>query len=143
MAHTNLEEKISLFLAFNAMLQFIVDIVLVEVMHLLPIRINHLSLTSLNAFISFKTLSAIRKDKFRFLHEDVQILCVLEVLLIIGDIYYMVNEWDSLFLYIRISFICFGLFDVIFLLFVMIKYELYHLTYQGHVENEESVSVSV
>ena len=140
--HTKFEEYISIFLATNAMFQFIVDIIIVEILSILPHRINHLSLTFLNAFISFKTLSAIKKDKFRFLHEDVQSLWTLELLLIIGDIYYLIEEWDEIFFYIRLTFIIFSSFDVVFLTFVMIKYELYHITYQGEITQEDMTNPS-
>jgi hypothetical protein len=61
--HTNVEQKLVLFMAWNALVQFLADIIL-EALHVAPTRINHLSLTLLNAFISFKTLSAIKKIKF-------------------------------------------------------------------------------
>lgn len=97
MHHTLFEERFSIFVGLNAIVQFIADVVL-EILSLVPPRINHLSLTLLNAFISWKTLSAIQKDKLRFLHEDCQSFWLLEVLLIAGDVYYSFHDdWGMVY----------------------------------------------
>ena len=129
--HNKKDEYVMFFVAINAILQLVVDII-IEIFKLVPTRINHLSLTFLNAFISFKTLSAIKKDKFRFLHEDIQILSLMEFLLIFGDIFYILyNGWEEDFFYIRLTFVIFSLFNFFYSIYIMIKYNLYHLTYQG------------
>lgn len=129
--HTIIEERIAIFVAINAVIQFIGDII-VESLHLVPTRINHLSLTLLNAFLAFKTLSAIHKQKFRFLHEDIQILFLLEVLLILGDVFYIIDDgWDQKFVLTRLTFVLFSCFNMGFASYIMYMYELYHLTFQG------------
>lgn len=131
MHHTKYQQNIAIFVALNAMIQFIADVI-IEFNKIFHFRINHLSLTFLNAFISFKTLSAILKDKFRFLHEDVQIMFLLEILLILGDIYYLIDEgWDKTFFFVRLSFVTLSLFNALFSSYIIYIYELYHLTYQG------------
>jgi len=143
MHHTLFEERCSIFIGLNAILQFVGDVIL-EALGLIPPRINHLALTFLNAFISFKTLSAIQKDKFRFLHEDCQVFWILELLLIIGDIYYSFHdEWGREFIFLRLSFVAFSFFNWCFITYIIIKYKLYHILYQGHVdvENESLVSI--
>ena len=139
MHHTLFEERVSIFIGINAIVQFIGDVIL-EAMGLIPPRINHLALTFLNAFISFKTLSAISKDKFRFLHEDCQIFWVLELLLIIGDVYYsFYDDWGREFILLRLFFVCLSTFNWIFVTYIIFKYKLHHLTYQGtHDEENES-----
>ena len=132
------EVRCSIFVGINAILQFIGDVIL-ESMGLIPARINHLSLTFLNAFISFKTLSAIKQDKFRFLHEDCQVFWLIELLLIIGDIYYSFNDdWGRRFISIRLLFVFLSMFNWIFITKIIYKYKLYHVTYQGqhHTQNE-------
>jgi len=129
--HSKLDEKFMLFVAINAIIQLFLDII-IEILKLVPLRINHLSLTFLNAFTAYKTLSAIKKDKFKFLHEDIQILSLMEILLILGDIFYLVYDgWSNNFFYVRIGFIVFSLINFIFSVYIMLKYNLYHLTYQG------------
>eukprot|EP00755_Sulcionema_specki_P032067 Sspe_Gene.97936::Locus_71419_Transcript_1_1_Confidence_1.000_Length_606::g.97936::m.97936 len=137
-SHTAWEERISVFISLNAIVQFIADVVL-EALGLIPTRINHLSLTLLNAFISFKSLSAIQKDKFRFLHEDCQIFWLLEILLIVGDVYYAVKDDSArFFILVRLTFVCCSAFNAIFVTYIMIKYRLYHITYQGDAHGNES-----
>lgn len=130
---TSIEKKIAIFVAINSVLQFIADIV-VEFTHIIPTRINHLSLTLLNGFIAYKTLSAISKNKFRFLHEDVQIMFLLELLLILGDIFYIIDDgWDLTFFITRITFVILSFFNFSFASYIMYVYELYHITYQGEL----------
>ena len=129
--HTKLEQYIAIFVSANAIVQFIADAI-VEGLKLVPTRVNHLGLTLLNAFVSFKTLSAIKKNKFRFLHEDIQTLFLLEVLLIFGDVFYILDEgWDEDFFYIRLGFVALSIFNLCFAIFIIVKYELWHMTYQG------------
>lgn len=133
--HCKAEIYIAIFVSFNAILQMILDIVF-EIIKLVDVglRINHLSLTFLNAFISYKTLSAIHQDKFRFLHEDVQIFWILELLLILGDVFFIFDnkEVNKNFVYSRLLFIGFSIFNVIYITFIILKYKLYHITYQGN-----------
>ena len=140
--HTDREEKIMIFIAINAVVQFIADVT-VEALHIIPTRINHISLTLLNAFLSWKTLSAIHKDRFRFLHEDVQALFMLEVLLIFGDVFYLIDDWDWKFVYVRLAFVALSVFNLGYITKIIIKYDLYHITYQGscdtYAENLEKV----
>lgn len=63
--HTICEEYLFIFVCANAIFQLILDIML-ESLRLIPTRINHLALTIVNAFASFKALSAIYQNKFRF-----------------------------------------------------------------------------
>jgi len=138
MHHTLFEERVSIFIGLNALVQFTGDVIL-EALGLIPPRINHLALTFLNAFISFKSLSAIHQDKFKFLHEDCQIFWVLELLLIVGDIYYsFYDDWGREFILLRLSFVCLSTFNWIFVTWIMIKYKLWHLTYQGDQEKPET-----
>ena len=142
MHHTSFEERASIFIGVNAIFQFIGDVVL-EALGLIPPRINHLALTFLNAFISFKTLSAIQKDKFRFLHEDCQVFWLLEMLLIVGDVYYSFrDDWGREFILLRLTFVACSLFNFLFITYIILKYRLYHITYQGHidVENESFIN---
>lgn len=131
--HTNIQERIAIFVAINSVLQFIADVI-IEIAHIVPTRINHLSLTLLNAFIAFKTLSAITKNKFRFLHEDVQVMFLLELLLILGDIFYIIDDgWDKTFFIVRIPFVVLSFFNFSFSAYIIYIYELYHITYQGEL----------
>ena len=57
--HTAFEHYLSVGIAANGILQLAADIVL-EALLLVPTRINHLSLTVINAFLAWKTLSAIQ-----------------------------------------------------------------------------------
>ena len=137
--HLKSEEYIAIFIAINSVAQLIGDVI-VEILHLIPTRINHLSLTLLNAFIAFKTLSAIKKERFRFLHEDVQIMFLLELLLILGDIFYLLDDgWDLTFFIIRSTFILLSFFNLSFVVYIISKYELYHLTYQGETCRDNEV----
>eukprot|EP00616_Rhizochromulina_sp_CCMP1243_P018776 CAMPEP_0118975482 /NCGR_PEP_ID=MMETSP1173-20130426/15891_1 /TAXON_ID=1034831 /ORGANISM="Rhizochromulina marina cf, Strain CCMP1243" /LENGTH=324 /DNA_ID=CAMNT_0006925365 /DNA_START=106 /DNA_END=1080 /DNA_ORIENTATION=- len=129
--HTKFERWLVIVVNSNALVQFVADLVL-EVMHIIPRRINHLSLTFLNAFIAFKTLSAVHKGKFQFLHEDVQFLFLMEICLITGDVYYMIkDDFPKTFIYIRAAFIFFSLFNWVSCVYFMWRYNLWHLTYQG------------
>ena len=131
LTHTKLEHYIAIFVSINAIVQFIADAI-VEGLKLVPTRVNHLGLTLLNAFVSFKTLSAIKKNKFRFLHEDIQTLFLLEVLLIFGDVFYILDEgWDEQFFYIRLGFVGLSIFNLCFATYIIVRYELWHMTYQG------------
>jgi hypothetical protein len=58
-SHTKFEHYLSISIAANGIFQLLLDIVM-EVLHIVPTRINHLSLTILNAFLAWKTLSAIQ-----------------------------------------------------------------------------------
>ena len=42
--------------------------------------------------LAYKTLSAIKQNKFKFLHEDLQILFLLEVTLVFGDLFVLIDE---------------------------------------------------
>lgn len=129
--HEEWEEKLSIFMGVNACIQFILDLIL-EALHLIPTRINHLSLTFLNAFISYKTLSAIHKKKFGFLHEDCQILWVLEVCLIFGDVWYMIcDDFSLTFLYVRLLFLVFSILNLAGVSYIILKYKLWSLSYHG------------
>ena len=118
-SHTLFEEQFSIFVGINAIIQFVGDIVL-EVLGYLPSRLDHLSLTFLNAFISFKTLSAIHKRNFAFVHEDIQIFWALEVCLVVGDFYYAIKtDWKEAFIFIRLTFITFSVINWIFATYIM------------------------
>lgn len=136
--HTQLEKYLVIAINGNALIQFLADIVL-EVLHLIPTRINHMSLTLLNAFIAFKTLSAVHKGKFQFLHEDCQILWLMEFCLIAGDVFHMLYyPFEPSFIYVRAAFIFFSLFNMIGISYIMWKYKLFSITYQGHKEKRRS-----
>lgn len=142
--HTRREEQLILFVCINAIIQLFLDIIL-EIFGVIPVlRFDHISLTFLNAFLSYKTLTAIYKDLFRFLQEDCQTLFLLELLLIFGDIFHLIYEgWNSTFFYIRIFFVSLSLFNLIFITFVIIKYNLYHLSYQEETDDEEEEDVEL
>ena len=130
--HQPWEEKIVVFMSINALVQLVLDIIF-EALHLLPTRINHLSLTFLNAFISFKTLSAVQKNRFSFMHEDCQILWLMEICLIFGDVWYAIfDDFSIRFIYIRLIFIVCSFFNFICVSYFMAKYELWSITYKGH-----------
>ena len=130
--HKPWEEKLAIVMSANALVQLLLDIIF-EALHLVPTRINHLSLTLLNAFISFKTLSAIGKNRFSFLHEDCQILWLMEVCLIFGDVWYAIFEgFTWFFLYVRLFFLLCSLFNLVAVSYIMCRYELWSLTYKGH-----------
>lgn len=57
--HTEFEHYLSISIAANGIVQLFLDIMM-EIFHVVPTRINHLSLTVLNAFLAWKTLSAIQ-----------------------------------------------------------------------------------
>ena len=57
--HTQFEHYLSVAIAANGIVQLLLDIVM-EALHMVPTRINHLSLTVINAFLAWKTLSAIQ-----------------------------------------------------------------------------------
>jgi hypothetical protein len=130
--HAKWEEKIVVAMSANALVQLLLDII-VEALHLSPSRINHLSLTFLNAFISFKTLSAIQKNRFSFMHEDCQILWLMEICLILGDVWYVIfDDFSYTFIFVRIVFIVCSLFNFICVSYFMAKYELWSVTYKGN-----------
>ena len=130
--HEPWEEKLAIFMGCNALVQLLLDIIF-ESLHLIPTRINHLSLTFLNAFISYKTLSAIKKNRFSFMHEDCQILWVMEVCLIFGDVWYAIfDDFSIKFIYIRLMFICFSTMNLIGVTWIMVKYQLWSISYKGH-----------
>lgn len=126
----------------NALVQLLLDIVF-EALHLLPTRINHLSLTFLNAFISWKTLSAIRKNRFSFMHEDCQILWLMEICLIFGDVWYIIfDEFTWTFIFVRLFFVVCSLFNFVCVTYVMCRYELWSVTYKGHGARRLSIDLS-
>lgn len=128
---TKLEITLALILSVNALLQLLLDVIL-EILHLIPTRVNHLSLTVINAFVSWKTLSAIQKKKFRFVHEDAQVLFLMEICLIVGDIYYFFrNGNDLFFLYTRLFFLICSFFNWFVVTYIIWKHGLWNLTYQG------------
>jgi hypothetical protein len=130
--HTDYEQKLAILMSANALIQFMLDVVF-EILHWLPTRINHLSLTLLNAFISYKTLSAVKRDRFSFMHEDCQILWLMEVCLIAGDVYYLLaDEFSYKFIYLRLFFIVCSLFNWCGVSYIMCKYDLWSLSYKGH-----------
>ena len=130
--HTAAEEKLVVAMSVNALVQLLLDVIF-EAMHIIPTRVNHLSLTFLNAFISYKTLSAIRKNRFSFMHEDCQILWLMEVCLILGDVYYAIyDEFSLKFLFVRLFFIVCSLFNWVAVSVIMCKYQLWSLSYKGH-----------
>ena len=140
--HTHCEEWLYQFVQINAILQLMLDIVL-EILHLVPMRINHLALTVINAFLAYKTLSAIRQNKFKFLHEDIQILVLLEICLILGDLFILVDPscaelkkgWSLIgFYYTRATFIILSFYNLVVALYIMNKHKLYHLKYVGEKE---------
>lgn len=131
--HTQFEHYLSIVIAANGIVQLLLDIVM-EALHVVPTRINHLSLTVLNAFLAWKTLSAIQKDKFRFLHEDCQVLFLLEFALIAGDIYYMIkDDFEPTFIYARLFFLICSTFNFLAVVWIMHKYGLWSLSYQGDI----------
>lgn len=128
---TQLDLYLAAIMSVNALVQFLLDLVL-EILHVVPTRVNHLSLTVLNAFVSWKTLSAIQKKKFRFVHEDVQVLFLMEICLIVGDLYYFIkDDLNLIFMYYRIFFIVCSTFNLVVVVYIIIKYGLWNLTYQG------------
>lgn len=132
--HTEFEHYLSIAIAANGILQLLLDIIM-EALHIVPTRINHLSLTVLNAFLAWKTLSAIQKDKFRFLHEDCQVLFLMELFLIAGDVYYLIaDEFSYHFIYARLFFIICSSFNFFAVIYIMNKYGLWSLSYQGDIE---------
>jgi hypothetical protein len=166
--HTEFEHYLSISIAANGIFQLLLDIVM-EVLHIVPTRINHLSLTVLNAFLAWKTLSAIQvserimlsllahslthsimylkyecfklqKDKFKFLHEDCQVLFLMELFLIAGDIYYLlVDEFSYQFIYARLFFIICSTYNFVAVIYIMKKYSLWSLSYQGDIVESEIV----
>lgn len=134
--HTDYEEYFAIFMSINAIIQFIIDI-FIDIFHIIPLRINFLSLDILSAFTSFKDLSAIHKDKFGFLHEDIQVSFLVETLLMLGDLFFMfytiginnINFWYNF--YIRIPFVIIKICNLSFIIYIIIKYKLYHITFQG------------
>jgi hypothetical protein len=130
--HQPWEEKLAIAMSANALVQLLLDVIF-EGLHYLPTRINHLSLTFLNAFISFKTLSAISRNRFSFLHEDCQILWLMEICLIFGDVYYAIfDEYSHRFLYLRLFFVICSLFNFAGVTWIMCRYQLWSLSYKGH-----------
>lgn len=128
---TKTELNLAIIMSVNALIQFLLDLVL-EILHLLPTRINHLSLTVLNAFVSWKTLSAIQKQKFRFVHEDVQVLFLMEICLIVGDVYYFIkDDFNLYFMLVRLFFLFCSTFNLIVVTYIIIKYGLWNLSYVG------------
>lgn len=140
--HTEFEHYLSILIAGNGILQLLLDIVM-EALHIVPTRINHLALTILNAFLAWKTLSAIQKDKFKFLHEDCQVLFLMELFLIAGDVYYVfVDDFSYQFIYARLFFIICSAFNFFAVIYIMHKYSLWSLSYQGDIVESEIVDES-
>ena len=130
--HTLFEERLAVVMSANALFQLALDIIF-EALHLVPTRVNHMSLTVLNAFISYKTLSAIRKNRFSFMHEDCQILWLMEICLIVGDVYYSAyDNFGLFFIYVRLIFIICSIFNFLAVSYIMLKYQLWSISYKGH-----------
>ena len=130
--HTLFEERLAVVMSTNALFQLVLDVIF-EALHLVPTRVNHLSLTVLNAFISYKTLSAIRKNRFSFMHEDCQILWLMEICLIVGDVYYSAyDNFGLFFIYVRLIFIICSVFNFLAVSYIMLKYQLWSISYKGH-----------
>ena len=130
--HTLFEERLAVVMSANALFQLALDVIF-EALHLVPTRVNHLSLTVLNAFISYKTLSAIRKNRFSFMHEDCQILWLMEICLIVGDVYYSAyDNFGLFFIYVRLIFIICSVFNFLAVSYIMLKYQLWSISYKGH-----------
>ena len=133
--HAKIDEISFIFVNINAVLQLFGDLIL-EILHITPTRISYLGLAFVHAFGSAKTLLAIKQHKVRFLHEDIQLMIVLEICLIIGDVLGLLDEecqqdgFDSLaFFTARGVFIVLSIINLCILLRVMFAYRLYHLTY--------------
>ena len=71
--------------------------------------------------------------KFDYVHEDIQTLIILEIALILGDLFYIFTEaGDKVnFLLLRLFFLGCSLFNFGSAIYITVKYELWHLTYQG------------
>lgn len=82
----------------------------------------------------------LQKDKFKFLHEDCQVLFLMEMFLIAGDIYYVfVDEFSYQFIYARLFFIICSAFNFFAVIYIMQKYNLWSISYQGDIVESEIV----
>ena len=66
----------------------------------------------------------------------------MEICLIVGDVYYAIfDDFSMKFIYVRLIFIVCSLFNFIGVSYIMMKYQLWSLTYKGHGPTPEPVGL--
>ena len=129
------DEHLFIFVNINAVFQLLGDLVL-EFLQITPRRIGYLGLAFVHAFGASKSLVAFGQKKVRFLHEDIQLMILLEIFLILGDAFALFDEecksnhFDfTTFIASRAVFILLSSINLLILIKIIFTYKLYHLTY--------------
>ena len=85
-----------------------------------------------------------QKNRFKYLHEDCQVLFLLEFALIAGDIYYMIVEnFELAFIYARLFFLVCSTFNFFAVVYIMWKYDMWGLTYHGDMTEGDDDNTKV
>lgn len=136
--HEDYIEYLVIFQCVNALLQFIVDVIL-EILtqqNIIPyhdIRLLYALLAGTVAFISFKTLDSIRKNQFTIVYENAQLGFLLEAILIIGDLWFLYGQdYQDLLIY-RIWFLGLTFINIVIIFHIIIKFKLYSIYYMGSI----------
>lgn len=78
------------------------------------------------------------------MHEDCQILWLMEICLIAGDVYYLLaDEFSLKFIYVRVVFCLLSLLNLMGVSYIILKYQLWDISYQGHAPNENALNHAV
>lgn len=137
--HEDYIEKLLIIQTILSMVHFVCDLIieiltLVNVITSLPIRISYLLLSFVAAFLSYKTFDAIKSDQYAVAHEDIQAGFLLEVGLLVSDIWFLQYDgYYNLAFDDRIGFIVSNIINIIIISFIMCKYKLWSIRYRGEI----------
>lgn len=136
-------EKLLIYQSSSSILQFFADItieilVLVGVLPYVKFRMAYTFLAFITGFTSFKTLDSIRKNDFGLVHEDIQVTFICELSLIATDFWFVFGLNHLNFIFIRLPFIVLTFINLFIISFIMIKYRLFSLFYQGPITDGPS-----
>lgn len=137
--HEDYIEKLLIIQAVLSMVHFVCDLVieiltLVHIITKLPIRISYMLLSFVAAFLSYKTFDSIKSDQYAVAHEDIQAGFLLEVSLLLSDIWFLQYDgYYDLALDYRLGFMASNIINIIIISFIMCKYKLWSIRYHGTI----------
>ncbi len=123
---------LSLFMSLNAMMQAVGDAVL-EVAILsgafvkIPFRIDFISLTTISAILAWHTFRGIQRKEFDVTHDSTQVSLVVELALVVGDVYFITNYFadNPNVLWIRLPFLVLTSINVLIVLYIIFRLRLF------------------
>jgi hypothetical protein len=123
---------LSLFMSVNALMQAIGDAVL-ETLILsglfvkIPFRIDFISLTTISAILAWHTFRGIQRKEFDVTHDATQVSLVVELALVIGDLYFIITYFSAnpAVLWIRLPFLVLTTINVLIVLYIIIRLKLF------------------